>query len=49
MNRASYVVMGVTAEGNKDILGIWIGENETSKFWLGVMNPSRARPHCRTG
>jgi len=25
-------------DGNKDILGIWIGENESSKFWLGVLN-----------
>jgi putative transposase len=38
VNRASYVVMGITLEGNKDILRIWIGENETSKFWLGVLN-----------
>lgn len=43
VNRASYVVLGVTAEGNKDILGIWIGENETSKFWLGVMNDLKNR------
>lgn len=43
LNRASYVVMGVTVEGNKDILGIWIGENETSKFWLGVMNDLKNR------
>lgn len=43
LNRASYVVLGVTAEGNKDILGIWIGENETSKFWLGVMNDLKNR------
>lgn len=43
LNRASYVVMGVTVEGNKDILGIWIGESETSKFWLGVMNDLKNR------
>lgn len=43
LNRASYVVVGVTVEGNKDILGIWIGENETSKFWLGVMNDLKNR------
>ena len=35
-NRAAYVVIGVNVEGYKDILGIWIGENESSKFWLGV-------------
>jgi len=43
VNRASYVVMGITLEGNKDILGIWIGENETSKFWLGVLNELKNR------
>ena len=37
-NRAAYVVLGVTLEGYKDILGIWIGENVSSKFWLGVLN-----------
>jgi transposase-like protein len=43
LNRAAYVVLGVTIDGNKDILGIWIGENETSKFWLGVMNDLKNR------
>lgn len=43
VNRAAYVVLGVTTDGTKDILGIWIGENETSKFWLGVMNDLKNR------
>jgi len=43
INRAAYIVLGVTVEGNKDILGIWIGENETSKFWLGIMNDLKNR------
>jgi len=43
LNRAAYVVLGVTIEGNKDILGIWIGENESSKFWLGIMNDLKNR------
>ena len=43
LNRAAYVVLGVTIEGNKDIVGIWIGENETSKFWLGVLNELKNR------
>jgi putative transposase len=42
-NRAAYVVIGVNVEGYKDILGIWIGENESSKFWLGVMNDLKNR------
>lgn len=43
INRVAYVVLGVTIDGQKDILGIWIGENETSKFWLGVMNDLKNR------
>jgi len=37
------VVLGVNIDGIKDILGIWIGENESSKFWLGVLNDLRNR------
>ena len=43
LNRAAYVVIGVDIDGNKDILGIWIGENESSKFWLGVLNDLKTR------
>lgn len=43
MNRAAYVVIGITVEGSKDILGIWIGDNESSKFWLGVLNDLKNR------
>lgn len=43
INRAAYVVIGVTIDGNKDILGIWIGENESSKFWLGILNDLKNR------
>ncbi len=43
INRAAYVVLGINIEGNKDILGIWIGENESSKFWLGILNELKNR------
>ena len=42
-NRAAYVVLGVTLEGNKDILSITIGANESSKFWLGMLNDLKNR------
>lgn len=42
-NCAAYVVIGVNKEGIKDILGIWIGEAESLKFWLGVMTELRNR------
>ena len=38
LSRAAYVVLGVTAEGYKEILSIAVGANETSKFWLGMLN-----------
>lgn len=43
LNCAAYVVIGVGIDGIKDILGIWIGENESSKFWLGVLNELKNR------
>ena len=38
VTKAAYVVLGVTMDGRKDILGVWIGEHENSKFWLNVLN-----------
>ncbi len=43
LNRAAYVVLGVTLEGYKDILSITVGANETSKFWLGMLNDLKNR------
>jgi len=38
INKAAYSVMGINMAGLKEILGIWIGENESASFWLGVCN-----------
>ncbi len=43
VNKASYMVIGIDMDGRKDVLGIWIGENETSKFWLVVLNELKNR------
>jgi len=43
LNRAAYVILGVDLEGNKDILSITIGANESSKFWLGMLNDLKNR------
>ncbi len=43
LNKAAYTVMGVTLEGIKEILGIWIGEAESAKFWLSVLNEIKNR------
>ena len=37
------MVLGIGMDGHKDILGVWIGENESAKFWLSVMNDLRNR------
>jgi len=36
-NKAVYLAIGVTPEGRKDVLGIWIEQTEGAKFWLRVM------------
>jgi transposase-like protein len=43
INRAAYIVLGVTLDGTKDILSITIGANEFSKFWLGMLNDLKNR------
>ncbi|MDD3655025.1 MAG: IS256 family transposase [Desulfotomaculaceae bacterium] len=43
INKAAYSVLGINTTGHKDILGIWIGENESASFWLGVCNDLKNR------
>lgn len=43
VTKAAYVVLGITMDGTKDILGVWIGEHESSKFWLSVLNDLKSR------
>ena len=43
VSKAAYVVLGINIEGYKEILGIWVGGNESSKFWLGVLNDLKTR------
>ena len=42
-NKAVYVALGVTPEGEREVLGLWIANNEGAKFWLSVMNNLRNR------
>ena len=42
-NRACYLAIGVTVEGEREVLGIWWQETEGSKFWLAVLNDLRQR------
>ena len=41
--KAAYVVVGVNMDGYKEVLGIWIGASESSKFWLSVLNDLKNR------
>ena len=43
IKRAAYIVLGINLEGKKDVIGIYIGENETSKFWLQVLTDMKTR------
>ena len=37
INKSVYLALGVNMEGHKELLGLWITENEGAKFWLGVL------------
>jgi putative transposase len=37
-NKAVYLALAVAADGTKEVLGLWIEQNEGARFWLGVMN-----------
>jgi transposase-like protein len=41
--RACYLALGVTLEGDRDVLGIWFQETEGAKFWLQVLNDLKQR------
>lgn len=43
INKAIYLALGITEEGHKDLLGLWISENEGSKFWLSVLTDLQNR------
>lgn len=43
INKAAYAVIGINLDGIKEVLGIWIGGNETSKYWLLVLNELKNR------
>lgn len=43
VKKAVYIAIGINMDGIKDVLGMWIGENESAKFWLSVMNGMRNR------
>jgi putative transposase len=43
VKKAVYIVLAVSTDGVKDVIGIYVGENESSKFWLSVLNDLKNR------
>ncbi|MBP5580971.1 MAG: IS256 family transposase [Ruminococcus sp.] len=43
VKKAVYIAVGIDLEGKKDVLGMWVGENESAKFWANVLNSLRNR------
>ena len=43
IKKAVYVAIGVQMDGIRDVLGMWVGENESAKFWLGILNGLKNR------
>lgn len=43
INKAVYLALGITEDGQKDLMGLWISENEGSKFWLSVLTDLQNR------
>ena len=38
-----YIAIGIDLDGRKDVLGMWVGDNESAKFWATVLNSLRNR------
>ena len=43
IKKAVYIAIGINMDGIKEVLGMWVGENESAKFWLSVMNSLKNR------
>jgi transposase-like protein len=43
VKKAVYIAIGIDMSGHKDVLGMYVGENESAKFWLSIMNGLKNR------
>ena len=43
VKKAVYIAIGINLDGRKSVLGMWVGENESAKFWATVLNSLRNR------
>jgi len=43
INKSMYLALGVNIEGHKELLGMWLNDNEGAKFWLSVLTELKSR------
>ena len=43
INKTIYIAVGLRIDGKKEVLGLWLGKNESSAFWMSVLTDIKAR------
>jgi len=43
VNKCAYIILGINDQGMKDVLGIWINDTESAKFWMQILNELQSR------
>lgn len=43
VTKCAYIILGVNESGHKEVMGIWVGEAESSKFWMGILSEIKNR------
>ena len=43
INKTIYIAVGLRRDGKKEVLGLWLGKNESSAFWMSVLTDMKAR------
>lgn len=43
INKTVYLAVGLNHDGRKEVLGMWLGKNESSALWIGVLTDLKAR------
>lgn len=43
INKTVYIAVGLRRDGQKEVMGLWLGKNESAAFWMGVLTDIRAR------
>ena len=43
INKTIYIAVGLRVDGKKEVLGLWLGKNESSAFWMSVLTDIKAR------